>query len=83
MRGADTMPRACRGYDNEEKVNGRRRHIGVDTDGLLLVVLVTMAGIQDRDGRLRRLGTAADSVSTGAALSSATRPELLDVRSLA
>jgi transposase len=32
------------------KVNGRKRHIAVDTAGLLLAVVVTMAGIQDRDG---------------------------------
>jgi transposase len=31
-------------------VNGRKRHIAVDTTGLLLVVLVTAAGVQDRDG---------------------------------
>jgi putative transposase len=29
---------------------GRKRHIAVDTCGLLLVVLVTGAGVQDRDG---------------------------------
>ena len=33
-------------------VNGRKRHIAVDTGGLLLVVLVTVAGIQDRDAWL-------------------------------
>ncbi|MGX6604041.1 transposase [Micromonosporaceae bacterium Da 78-11] len=30
--------------------NGRKRHIAVDTCGLLLAVLVTDAGVQDRDG---------------------------------
>src|SRR6266576_6049029 len=30
--------------------NGRKRHIAVDTIGLLLTVLVTAAGVQDRDG---------------------------------
>jgi transposase len=29
--------------------NGRKRHIAVDTIGLLLTVLVTAAGLQDRD----------------------------------
>ena len=29
--------------------NGRKRHIAVDTIGLLLTVLITAAGIQDRD----------------------------------
>jgi hypothetical protein len=31
-------------------VKGRKRHILVDTLGLLLVVVVTTAAIQDRDG---------------------------------
>lgn len=39
-----------RGYDAGKKVNGRKRHILVDTLGLLLVVLVTVASVQDRDG---------------------------------
>ena len=30
--------------------NGRKRHIAVDTIGLLLTVLITTAGVQDRDG---------------------------------
>ena len=33
-----------------KKVNGRKRHILVDTMGLLLIVLVHAANIQDRDG---------------------------------
>lgn len=39
-----------RGYDAGKKVNGRKRHIIVDTMGLLLIVLVHAANIQDRDG---------------------------------
>ncbi|HEX4721244.1 MAG TPA: transposase [Pseudonocardiaceae bacterium] len=39
-----------RGYDAGRKVNGRKRHIAVDTLGLLLCVLVTAASVQDRDG---------------------------------
>jgi putative transposase len=31
-------------------VNGTKKHIAVDTFGLLLAVLVTAAGVQDRDG---------------------------------
>jgi putative transposase len=34
-------------------VKGRKRHIAVDTLGLLLVVVVHCAGIQDRDGAKR------------------------------
>ena len=39
-----------RGYDGGKKVNGRLRHILVDTLGLLLIVVVTAASVQDRDG---------------------------------
>ncbi len=38
------------GFDAGKKVNGRKRHIAVDTIGLLLTVLITAAGVQDRDG---------------------------------
>jgi len=36
-----------RGYDGGKKVNGRKRHIVVDTMGLLMVVLVTPANADD------------------------------------
>ena len=39
-----------RGYDAGKKVKGRKRHLVVDTLGLVLAVLVLPAGIQDRDG---------------------------------
>jgi putative transposase len=38
-----------RGFDAGKKTNGRKRHILVDTIGLLLLVVVHSAGIQDRD----------------------------------
>ncbi len=38
------------GYDAGKKVKGRKRHILVDTLGLLLSVAVHAADIQDRDG---------------------------------
>ena len=46
------------GQSQAEKVNGRKRHIAVDTQGLLLGVLVHVASIQDADGAgdlLRRI----------------------------
>jgi transposase len=49
VRAAATVPTASRGWDNAKKVNGRKRHIAVDTSGLLLEVLVTPASTQDRD----------------------------------
>jgi len=36
-----------RGYDGGKKVNGRKRHLIVDSLGLLLVVLVTAANLDD------------------------------------
>ena len=39
-----------RGYDAGKKIKGRKRHILVDTIGLLLIVVVHTANIQDRDG---------------------------------
>ncbi len=39
-----------RGYDAAKKINGRKRHIAVDTQGLLLGVLVHVASVQDADG---------------------------------
>jgi len=46
-RGASMDPQ---GYDAGKKVTGRKRHILVDTLGLLLSVAVHPADIQDRDG---------------------------------
>jgi putative transposase len=39
-----------RGYDAGKKVSGRKRHIAVDTMGLLLAVVVHAADIQDQIG---------------------------------
>ena len=39
-----------RGYDAGKKVNGRKRHLLVDTMGLVLLALVLPANLQDRDG---------------------------------
>lgn len=39
-----------RGYDGAKKVTGRKRHIAVDTLGLLLVVAVTAASVPDAIG---------------------------------
>jgi transposase len=42
--------RGARGYDGGKKVKGRKRHILVDTTGLILQVLVHKADIQDHAG---------------------------------
>jgi putative transposase len=39
-----------RGYDAGKKTKGRKRHIVVDTMGLLICIIVHSADIQDRDG---------------------------------
>ncbi|MEU0844060.1 IS5 family transposase [Streptomyces sp. NPDC005962] len=49
LRVAATVPAVSRGYDAGKKVMGRKRHLVVDTLGLLLAVTVTAASVQDRD----------------------------------
>ena len=49
VRAAETVGKDSRGWDNAKKCGGRKRHIAVDTLGLLLVVHVTAASVQDRD----------------------------------
>ncbi|MCM2422818.1 transposase [Streptomyces sp. RKAG293] len=58
VKGAASVPAASRGFDGAKKINGRKRHVIVDTLGLLLMVLVTPADCTDRDaarGMLDRL----------------------------
>lgn len=45
-----TAVAGVRGYDGAKNVTGRKRHLLVDTLGLLLVVVVTTACVQERDG---------------------------------
>jgi putative transposase len=40
----------ARGFDKAKLVNGRKRHLLVDTTGLLMAIAVTAASVQDRDG---------------------------------
>jgi transposase len=44
-----------RGYDAGKKIRGRKRHLVVDTLGLLLGVVVTAASVSDRAGALEVL----------------------------
>ena len=46
----DHGKRGSRGYDAGKKIQGRKRHILVDTLGLLLICVVHAANVQDRDG---------------------------------
>jgi putative transposase len=72
-----------RGFDAGKKVKGRKRHLLVDIMGLLVAVLVTSAGVQDRDafpGVLREAKSTAprlqkvlvDGAYTGEAIDSAS-----------
>ena len=55
VKGPDTVGTPTRGYDAGKRINGRKRHIVVDTLGLLLLVTVTTAGVQDRTAAHRVL----------------------------
>jgi putative transposase len=48
VKTADTAQH--RGYDAGKKINARKRHILVNTIGLILMVVVHVGNIQDRDG---------------------------------
>lgn len=45
------------GYDAGKKVKGKKRHVLVDTQGLVLHAIVTAADVQDRDGGAWLLAT--------------------------
>jgi putative transposase len=45
-----TLVKGERGFDAGKRVNGRKRHVVVDTLGWLLTVLVTPASVQDKPG---------------------------------
>jgi putative transposase len=50
------------GFDGNKKVNGRKRHLLVDTLGLILAVVVTAANVDDRAGA-KQLFTTIKSLS--------------------
>jgi transposase len=49
IKAADTVGKDSRGYDAWKKINGRKRHLVVDTRGLPLFVMVTPADMTDRN----------------------------------
>jgi transposase len=53
-----------KGYDAGKKVKGRKRHLATDTIGLLLVVMVTVASVQDRDAAEPLVAAAKQKVPT-------------------
>lgn len=48
-RSSSTVGSKTRGYDVGKKINGRKRHIAVDTLGLPVMITVTPASMNDRD----------------------------------
>ena len=64
--------RGPRGFDGAKKIDGIKRHIVVDTLGLLVAVLVTAASVQDR-AALPRLLSRAPSPCPGSAICGPTR----------
>jgi putative transposase len=54
VKGAEVG--GARGYDGAKKITGRKRHIAVDTLGLLLAVAVTGAGVDDAAAAPQVLG---------------------------
>src|SRR6478672_2172273 len=53
-RGASIDPH---GFDAGKKINGKKRHFLVDTQGLLMQAVVHSADVQDRDGGVLLLAT--------------------------
>ncbi len=52
-----------RGYDGGKKVRGRKRHLLVDAEGLVLKVKVHSAKVPDQDGLKLLLDSARTAVS--------------------
>jgi transposase len=64
VKAAETVAAAHSGYDGGKKIKGQKRHIAVDTLGLLLCATVTTASVQDRDGAVVLLARVREKFST-------------------
>ncbi|MEU7579850.1 IS5 family transposase [Streptomyces sp. NPDC041068] len=47
VKGSETVPKATRGFDPGKNLDGRKRHLVVDREGLLVDLMVTPADIHD------------------------------------
>ena len=59
IKTSANVPAAGQGIDAGKKIAGRKRHIGVDTLGLLLAVLVTAANVSDNADGIQVLSSIA------------------------
>ncbi|MCX4524628.1 IS5 family transposase [Streptomyces sp. NBC_01551] len=59
VKTSANVPAPGQGIDAGKKIAGRKRHIGVDTLGLLLAVLVTAASVSDNVGGIHLLSNIA------------------------
>jgi transposase len=50
VKASSNVPQASQGYDAGKKTEGKKRHIAVDTLGLLLALVITAASVQDTNG---------------------------------
>ncbi|MFF0147666.1 transposase [Amycolatopsis sulphurea] len=64
VRGADTVTAESCGYDAGKKTKGRKRNIATDCLGLVLMVTIASAGMQDRDTAYRLLALLRERFST-------------------
>ncbi|OKK18950.1 transposase [Streptomyces sp. CB02488] len=55
IKTSTNVPATGQGIDAGKKIEGRKRHIGVDTLGLLLAVWVTAASVSDNAGGIHLL----------------------------
>ncbi|MFD7736227.1 IS5 family transposase [Kitasatospora phosalacinea] len=60
VKASPNAPADSQGFDGGKKVKGRKRHIATDTLGLLLVLIVTAACVQDSAGGKQVLDALAD-----------------------
>jgi transposase len=67
VKTSSNVPEHSQGIDAGKKIKGRKRHVATDVLGLLLVVLVTAASVQDTTGGravVERVGALHPSVKT-------------------
>jgi transposase len=50
VKASSNVAEASQGYDAGKRTKGRKRHIAVDTLGLLLALVITAASVQDTNG---------------------------------